>query len=276
MYNIFHKKILNPDVFELKIKAPLIAAKAKAGQFCILVSHDKGERVPFTLADWNKEEGSITLVIQVLGKTSAYLMNEDLKAVAHASGPLGEPSVIEENHQKVIFTAGGLGVAAVYPIMKSYFEKGIKVKAIIGFRNKDLVFWEDELKKVSHELIITTDDGSYGEKGRVTDPLLKCLEEKESSLIYSIGPLVMMKAVSDLTKKYSVKTYVSLNPVMVDGIGMCGACRVTVNGETRYACIEGPEFEAHDVDFNELILRSKQFKAEEDKCFRDYLRGKKS
>lgn len=275
MYPIIDKKIFTPSVFEITLKAPQVAAQAKPGQFCIVMSHSQGERVPFTIADSDPKAGTITLVIQVAGKTSHYLMHQDLEHIAHVSGPLGEPSVIHSEAKHVALVGGGLGVGAIYPIMKAYHKLNIRVTAIVGFRSSEQAFWMDKLSSQCNQLIVTTDDGSLGNKGRVTDPLKKLINEDTPDLIVAIGPLPMMKAASEVSESKKIKTYVSLNPIMVDGIGMCGACRVTINGETRYACIEGPEFDAHDVDFDELITRNNQFLEQEETCYREYMTGKK-
>ncbi len=278
MYPILKRQILTPDVFLLEISAPFIAKKAQAGQFVIVVPTNKGERVPFTLANWDQERGTITLVIQVLGKTSALLKEKNLKSLAHVSGPLGEPSNIDAHLKKVWVTGGGLGIAAMYPIMRAYHQNKAEVSSFLGYRTKSLVFWEEEIKSQCTHFSLSTNDGSQGEKGLITQSLKKALDNTKPSLmpqiIYTIGPLPMMKAVADLTRTYSIKTIASLNPIMVDGIGMCGACRVTVNGQVRYACIQGPEFDAHQVDFDELIKRNAQFKEQEDLCYREFMQGK--
>lgn len=277
MYKIKSKIILTPQILELKIEAPLIAKNARAGQFVILMTTENGERVPFTLADWNAEEGTIDLVIQTLGKTSEFLMRENLDSLPHVAGPLGEASKIDKNASHVVFTGGGLGIAALYPILKEYHKNHIRTTTVVGFRSENLIFWEEKLRKVSDKLIITTDDGSKGMKGRVTDGLIDVLKNDKPGLVYAIGPLPMMRGVALTTKDYNARTIVSLNPIMVDGIGMCGACRVTVNGETKYACVQGPEFDAHQVDFDELILKNSQFKESEEECYREYVfRNKKS
>jgi NAD(P)H-flavin reductase len=275
MYPIIQKKVFNSEMFEMEITAPRIARKAKAGQFCILIAHENGERAPFTLADWNSEKGSITLVIQVTGKTSHYLKAESSKSLPHVSGPLGHPSEIDTNAEKVVFVGGGLGVGAIHPIMKAYREQTqAEVTGIVGFRSEKQVFWKENLEALCDDFYIATEDGSQGIHGMVTDPLEEILATEKPDLVYAIGPLGMMKAVSNQTRAYKVKTIVSLNPIMVDGIGMCGACRVTIDGETHYACIEGPEFDGHLVDFDELILRNRQFEKQEEICFREYLTGK--
>ncbi|OHD10879.1 MAG: hypothetical protein A2Y41_09850 [Spirochaetes bacterium GWB1_36_13] len=273
MFPIVSKKKYNDTIFELEVEAPKIAKNALPGQFAVLVAHENGERVPFTLADCNKEKGTVTFVIQVLGKTSSYLLNENLQSIPHITGPLGIPSHIDETKNHIVFIGGGLGIAPLHPIMKAYHQIGKKNTCIVGFRNKNLVFWHDRLSQYASKMLITTDDGSMGEKGLVTDVLEKEISIQKPDLVYAIGPLPMMRAVSEKTQFHGIKTIVSLNPVMVDGIGMCGACRVTIGGVTRYACIEGPEFDASQVDFDELILRSRQFKKEEDICLRDYLKN---
>ncbi|HOJ49186.1 MAG TPA: sulfide/dihydroorotate dehydrogenase-like FAD/NAD-binding protein [Spirochaetota bacterium] len=270
MFKVLRKKIYNQYVFELEIEAPLIAREAKAGQFCILIPKEKGERLPFTIADFDRKKGTITFIIQVVGKSTQMMYDEEYDFIPDILGPLGTPSKIEKKNN-VLFLSGGLGIAASYPIMKAYKEMGSKIISVVGFRNKSLVFWEDKLKDISDEIIITTDDGSYGLKGNVVSVVDQIFKKYNIDKVYSIGSLKMMKASVDAIKKYGVEIIVSLNPIMVDGIGMCGACRVVLDGKIHYACIEGPDFDGYKVDLDDLILRSNQFAKEEGACLRDYL-----
>lgn len=264
MYKIFAKKTLAPAIHEYEIYAPKVAKKAKAGQFIILRVDENGERIPLTIADYNREAGTITIVFAEAGYSTKKLgqLNEG-DIVADFVGPLGVPSHVD-NFGKVVMVAGGVGVAPVYPIARAMKEAGNNVVGIMGARNKELVFWEEKMKEVCNELLVTTDDGSYVRKGFVTDVLREYIEkEGKPALVMAIGPLPMMRAVANLTKEYDIKTMVSLNSIMVDGTGMCGACRVTVGGETRFVCVDGPEFDGHKVDFEEQMMRSRQYKAEE-------------
>ena len=239
MAKILDKKLVSPAVYELVIEAPLIARKCKPGQFVIVLSDPESERVPFTIADFDREKGTITMIIQVVGNTSRHIC-EDFEAGDewdNIVGPLGQPSEMK-NFGTVVCVGGGIGVAPVYPIARAYKELGNKVISIIGARNKELVLWEDRMRAVSDELIVCTDDGSYGHKGFVTDPLKAMLE-------------------------FKVFTAVSLNTIMVDGTGMCGGCRVLVGGENKFACVDGPEFDAHKVDFANLMERQKMYKTQE-------------
>jgi len=243
-------------VVKLRISAPRVARKALAGQFVIVIPDSHGERIPLTIADKDTEEGSITLFFQVVGKTTMQMsemkVGEDLASVI---GPLGVPSHIE-NLGTVVCVGGGLGVAVVYPITRAFKEAGNHVISIIGSRNKDLLILEDEMRAVSHDLRVTTDDGSYGHHGFVTDVLKQILEErKDVKLVMGIGPVPMMRFLCRTTEPFKVKTMVSLNPIMVDATGMCGACRVRVGGETKFACVHGPDFDGHQVDFDELMKR---------------------
>lgn len=263
MYEIIKKEVLAPTLNLIEIHAPLVAGKALAGQFVILRVHDDGERIPVTIADFDREKGTITCVFQEVGRTTKELatFNEG-ECLQDFVGPLGVPSHIE-NYGRVACVGGGVGVAPVHPIARALKEAGNEVISIIGARTKDLIFWEDRMGAASSELRVTTDDGSYVRKGFVTDLLKELIEEKGIDLCLAIGPLPMMRAVSELTKKYGIKTVVSLNPLMVDGTGMCGCCRVTVGGETRFACVDGPEFDGHEVDFAEMARRSLTYKAQE-------------
>ena len=265
MAKILDKKKLSPVVYELEIDAPLIARKCKPGQFVIVLSDPESERVPFTIADFDREKGTIIMVIQVVGNTSRHLC-EDFEVGDewdNIVGPLGQPSEMK-NVGTVVSIGGGGGVAPGYPITRAYKEQGNKVISIIGGRNKDLVMWEDRMRAASDELIVCTDDGSYGKKGFVTDPLKEMLERGEKiDYVIAIGPVVMMKNVARTTEPYHVRTVVSLNTIMVDGTGMCGGCRVLVGGENKFACVDGPEFDAHKVNFDNLLERQIMYKDQE-------------
>lgn len=264
MYRIQKKELLAPNINLFEILAPAVARKAKAGQFVILRVHEKGERIPLTIADFDRERGTITCVFQEVGKTTKELGSlKEGDFIKDFVGPLGEPSRIE-NYGYVVCVGGGVGVAPVYPIARALAEAGNKVVGIIGARTGDLVFWEDKMREVCSELYVTTDDGSYVRKGFVTDVLKEVVEEKGNiDLCIAIGPLPMMKAVCNMTREYNVKTVVSLNSIMVDGTGMCGSCRVTVGGETKFTCVDGPEFDGHQVDFDEMARRAVIYKPQE-------------
>ncbi len=263
MYEIIEKEELGASIKLIKIQAPLVAAKALAGQFVILRVHEEGERIPVTIADFDREKGTITCVFQEVGRTTKELGTfEAGDCLKDFVGPLGVPSHIQ-NYGRVACVGGGVGVAPVYPIARALKEAGNEIISIIGARTKDLIFWEDRMRAVSDELLAATDDGSYGRKGFVTDLLKEVIEDKGIDLCLAIGPLPMMRAVSDLTRRYGVKTVVSINTLMVDGTGMCGCCRVTVGGETRFTCVDGPEFDGHEVDFIELARRSAVYKTQE-------------
>ena len=264
MYKILAKEKLSPVIDYMKIGAPDIAKKAKAGQFVVIRVDEKGERIPLTLADWDAKEGTITLVAMQVG-TSTYKLN-NLKAGEHIVnlvGPLGLPSEID-NFGTVVCVGGGVGVAPVYPIAKALKQAGNKIISIMGARNKDLLFWEDRLRSVSSELIVTTDDGSYARKGVVTEPLKEALErDKQIKRVIAIGPAIMMKFCSLTTKPFGVPTLVSLNSIMVDGTGMCGCCRVSVSDSTKFVCVDGPEFDGHKVDWDLLLKRQLSYCDEE-------------
>lgn len=261
MYKILNKKSLNSTVTLMEIEAPFVAHRAKPGQFIILRVDENGERVPFTIANINKEKRSISIIFQIVGAATEALNHLNIGDSIHdVVGPLGKPSELDGLH-KVAVIGGGVGCAIAYPTAKALHEKGAIVHSIVGFRNKDLVILEDEFKSVSDKLIIMTDDGSYGTKGLVTDALKELLDSGQKyDEVIAIGPLIMMKFVAKLTKDYGVKTIVSMNPIMVDGTGMCGACRLTVGGKTKFACIDGPEFDAHQVDFDEVIARTSLYR----------------
>jgi len=271
MHRIIYKEDLAQDITRIVVDAPQIAKKASAGQFVVVIVDDKSERIPLTLADWDKNKGTITLILQKVGYTTKKLgaLNKG-DNIQHILGPLGHPSEIK-NIGTVVCVGGGVGIAEVYPVSRAFKEAGNRVIGIIGSRSKELIILENEMKQVCDELFITTDDGSYGRKGLVTDILKELFDVIEKSTqtkypdsIYAIGPVLMMQAVSELTKEYKIKTIVSLNPVMVDATGMCGACRCSVAGKTVFGCVDGPDFDGHQVDFDELKKRLHLFKEQED------------
>lgn len=263
-YKILTKKVLNPQIFLMEVDAPLIAKKAEPGQFIILRIDEYGERVPFTIADFDREKGSVTIIVQIVGKTTKELSAlEEGEEILDFAGPLGMPTELE-GLKKVAVIGGGLGTAIAYPQAKKLHNMGAEVHVITGFRDESLIILEDELKAVSDRLIITTDDGSNGTKGFVTDRLKELVDAGEKyDAVIAIGPLVMMRAVCNLTKEFGIKTIVSMNPVMIDGTGMCGGCRVIVGGETKFACVDGPDFDGHLIDWQAALNRQKMFKAEE-------------
>ena len=261
MFKIIRKKRLNPTVTLMDIQAPLIARKAEPGQFIILRVDEAGERIPLTIADYDREKGTVTIIFQIVGATTEKLNHlEEGDSLRDFVGPLGIASHTE-GLKKVAVIGGGVGSAIAYPIAKKLHAQGAEVHAIVGFRNKDLVILEDEFRAVSDLCKVMTDDGSYGEKGLVTNALKSLLDAGEQyDEVIAIGPLVMMKFVCQLTKEYNVKTVVSMNPIMIDGTGMCGGCRLTVGGETKFACVDGPDFDGHLVDFAEATERSNMYK----------------
>ena len=261
MFKIIRKKRLNPTVTLMDIQAPLIARKAEPGQFIILRVDEAGERIPLTIADYDREKGSVTIIFQIVGATTEKLNHlEEGDSLHDFVGPLGIASHTE-GLKKVAVIGGGVGSAIAYPIAKKLHAQGAEIHAIVGFRNKDLVILEDEFRAVSDLCKVMTDDGSYGEKGLVTNALKSLLDAGEQyDEVIAIGPLVMMKFVCQLTKEYNVKTVVSMNPIMIDGTGMCGGCRLTVGGETKFACVDGPDFDGHLVDFDEAMERSNMYK----------------
>ena len=264
MYKILEKRTLSDNVKLMNIKAPLVAKKAKPGQFIILRIDETGERIPLTIADYDRKKGSITIIFMEVGKTTKQLgeMKEG-ESLLNFAGPLGVPSEIEK-YGTVVCIGGGVGIAPLYPIVRALKDAGNKVISILGAKNKDLLMLEDEIGKYSDELLIATDDGSKGHKGFVSDVLKDIIDEgTKIDIAWAIGPVIMMKVVSDLTRKYDLKTMVSLNPIMVDGTGMCGGCRVTVGDQTKFACVDGPEFDGHKVDFENLMLRNRRFEREE-------------
>lgn len=262
MFQIIHKEILNPTVTRMVIEAPLIAKKAQPGQFIILRVGEEGERIPLTIADYDREAGTVTIIFQIVGATTQRLnhLNEG-DALQDFVGPLGKPTETE-GLKKVAVIGGGVGCAIAYPVAKKLHEEGAQVDSVIGFRSQDLVILEQEFAAVSDTLNICTDDGSYGKKGLVTDALKALLEAgKRYDQVIVIGPLIMMKFVCELTKEYQIKTVVSMNPIMIDGTGMCGGCRLTVGGKTQFACVDGPDFDGHQVDFDEAMARSAMYKS---------------
>ena len=259
MYRILEREDLTPIIHLFKIEAPRVANKAQAGQFVILHHGEDGERIPLTIADWDRVAGTVTVVFMEVGATTqkfAALQAGDV--IDDFVGPLGKPTEIE-NYGTVVCVAGGFAIATIVPIARAMKAAGNKVISIMGFRTKDLVFWEERLGQVSDELIITTDDGTYGRKGLVTEPLKELLDTRDIARVIAIGPTIMMKFSALTSKPYEVKTIVSLNPIMVDGTGMCGACRVEVGGETKLACVDGPDFDGHIVDWDLLISRQRAY-----------------
>ncbi len=261
MYRIVRKRVLNPTVSLMEIDAPFIAKKAEPGQFIILRVDEEGERIPLTIADFDRDKGTVTIIYQIVGATTKRLdsLNEG-DSLEDFVGPLGVPSHTD-GLKKVAVIGGGVGCAIAYPIAKKLHQNGAVVHSVVGFRTKDLVILEDEFSAVSDELLIKTDDGSYGTKGLVTDALRQLIENGEQyDEVIAIGPLVMMKFVAKLTKEFGIKTMVSMNPIMIDGTGMCGGCRLTVGGETKFACVDGPDFDGHLVDFDEAMERSSMYR----------------
>lgn len=268
MFTIIKKRELNPSVILMEINAPFIAQKALAGQFIIFRVNEKGERVPLTIADYDRNAGTITIIFQIAGKSTALLatLNEG-DYILDVAGPLGLPTHVDENAKRVCVVGGGVGCAIAYPQAKQLFNNGICTDVIAGFRNKDMVILENEFKSACSELILCTDDGSYGKKGFVTNALRELIENgRHYDEVIAIGPVPMMKFICDVTKEFNIKTIVSLNPIMIDGTGMCGGCRVTVGGQTKYACVDGPDFDGHLVDFNELMSRNSTYREAEHEC----------
>ena len=272
MYRILRKKELNPTVTLMDIEAPLVARAAEPGQFIILRVDEEGERIPLTIADFDREKGSVTIIFQVVGATTEKLNHKNEgDTITDFAGPLGRATETE-GLKKVAVVGGGVGCAIAYPVAKKLFESGCEVHSIVGFRNKDLVILEDEFRAKSTKLVLMSDDGSCGEKGLVTDALRRLIESGEKyDRVITIGPLIMMKFVSKLTKEYGIPTVASMNPVMIDGTGMCGGCRLTVGGKTKFACVDGPEFDAHEIYFDEAMARSSMYRdferhAHEDTC----------
>lgn len=264
MFEILAKKEHNESVCELTLDAPLIAKKVQPGQFVIIRIDEKGERIPLTVADFDREKGTLTIIFQSIGYTTKKLALLNVgDAILDCVGPLGLPTEFG-NAKKAIVIGGGVGCAIAYPQAKALYKMGVQTTVIAGFRNKDIVILEEEMRNVSNNYYITTDDGSYGQKGFVTDVLKELLQKESYDLVIAIGPIPMMKFVSLTTKEFGVKTIVSLNPIMIDGTGMCGGCRVTVDGQIKFACVDGPDFDGHLVDFDELMRRNSFYREQED------------
>ena len=261
MFTIVKKESLNPTVTRMVIEAPYVARKAEPGQFIIFRTHEDSERVPLTIADTDREAGTVTIIYQIVGGSTMELdAMQEGEAICDFVGPLGM-ATHTEGLKKVAVVGGGVGCAIAYPVTKKLHEQGATVHAVVGFRSRDLVILEDEFRAASDRLVMMTDDGSYGEKGLVTAALEKLINEgNEYDEVIAIGPLVMMKFVCAVTKKYNIKTVVSMNPIMIDGTGMCGGCRLTVGGETKFACVDGPDFDGHLVDFDEAMKRGTMYR----------------
>lgn len=271
MPRIITKEKIAPNIISLEVEAPLIAKKTKPGQFIILMTDEKGERIPLTIADSDRKKGFVRIVFEVVGKTTAKLsrMNERDELFSFV-GPLGNPSKID-NYGTVVTVGGGMGIACIYPITRNLREVGNRVITIIGAKTRDLIIMEEEMRKASTELLVTTDDGSYARKGLVTELLDEVLRKGENvKKVWAIGPAPMMKAACDVTKPYDVETIVGLNAIMVDGTGMCGSCRVTVDGETKFVCVDGPEFNGHLVDWPEFMNRLARYEQQEKLSFEAY------
>ncbi len=275
MYRIIQKEVLSENIFSITIHAPRVAEKCLPGQFVIVRADEKGERIPLTICDYNRENGTVTLVVQIVGASTLKLsrLNEN-DGVEDIVGPLGVPSEIVTaddeflKNKNIVFVAGGVGTAPVYPQVKYLSERGYKFDVIIGAKSKNIVILEDEMKRYAKNVYVCTDDGSYGFKGLVTDKLSELTESGEKyDICVAIGPVIMMKFVSKLTEKLGIEQIVSMNPVMVDGTGMCGACRLTVGNEVKFACVDGPEFDGHKVDFDECMKRMTLYKTEEGRAF---------
>ena len=272
---IIRKEELAPNIKLFEIDQPLIARKVQPGQFVVVRHNEKGERIPLTVADYDRDRGTITIIFQEVGK-STYEMGELNvgDTLLDVVGPLGQPSEIA-NYGTVVCIGGGVGIAPVYPITRALKAAGNHTIAIIGARTKELLFWEERFREISHELYITTDDGSYGRKGFVSDELQRLIDDGyKIDRVWAIGPAIMMKVVCDVTRPHKIKTIVSLNPIMVDGTGMCGACRVEVGGETKFTCVDGPEFDGHLVDFDLLMKRQSIYKEQEKLALDLYLKHK--
>lgn len=265
MFKIVTKRQLNDQVVLMEVEAPFIAKKAQAGQFIIFRTDEKGERIPLTIADYDREKGTVTIIFQTIGRSTMQLATfEEGDEILDFVGPLGVPTHFDEGIKKVAVVGGGVGCAIAYPQAKMLHSMGVEVDLIAGFRSKDIVILEDEMKAVSTNLYIATDDGTYGIKGFVTNVLQDLIDKgNEYDAVVAIGPVPMMKFVCKVTKPYGIKTVVSMNPIMVDGTGMCGGCRVSVGGKTKYACVDGPDFDGHEVNFDELMNRNSAYKEQE-------------
>ena len=271
MYKIIFKEDLVPGIHLFKMAATNVAKKARPGQFVVIKIDEKGERIPLTIADWDEKEGSVTIVFMEVGTTTARLaLLEAGDSIANFVGPLGLPTHVEK-FGTVLCVAGGVGVAPIAPIARGLKEAGNKIITIMGARSQNLLFWEEKLRNTSDQLIVTTDDGSYGRKGLVTEPLKEILESGEKiDRVVAIGPSIMMKFCAKTTEPFGVKTLVSLNSIMVDGTGMCGCCRVSVGGVTKFTCVDGPDFDGHQVDWDLLIARQRIYLDEEKRSFEQW------
>ena len=267
MYRIVEKERLNPSVTRMSVEATMVARKAQAGQFIILRVHEDGERIPLTIADYDRERQTVTIIFQVVGRTTKLLDQLEVgDSILDFVGPLGKPSEVE-GLKKVCVIGGGVGCAIAYPTAKALYDNGTEVTVISGFRNKDLVILQEEFAAVSSKSYLVSDDGSTGKKGLLTNVLEELIEQGEQfDEVIAIGPLPMMKFVCLLTKKYGIKTVVSMNPIMIDGTGMCGCCRLSVGGEMKFACVDGPDFDGHLVDFDETMARNSAYRAFEQKA----------
>jgi len=263
-FRIVTKEVYSPVTYMWEVEAPDVARAARPGHFLMVRMNEAGERIPLTVADFDRRRGTVSVVIQAVGKSTREMMQlEAGDCLLDFIGPLGEASHIQRR-SKVVLVGGGLGVAPVYPQLRAYKELGSGTVSIVGFRSRDLVFWEERFRRHSDELLIATDDGSYGVRGLVSQVLQQVLErQRDVEEVVAIGPLPMMRACCDVTRPFGVRTLVSLNSIMVDGTGMCGSCRVTVGGKLRFACVDGPDFDGHQVDFDELMLRQRRFRPEE-------------
>ena len=260
MYRIVKKEALKPTVTLYEIEAPMVAKKAEPGQFIILRVDENGERIPITIHDFDREKGTVTIIVQTIGATTEKLRHKaEGEYIQDFVGPLGRPTETE-GKKKVCVVGGGVGCAIAYPVLKKFHDCGAEVHAVVGFKNKDVVILEDKFKSASDVMKLVTDDGSYGEKGLVTDALKQLIEEgNQYDEIFAIGPAIMMKFVSKTTEPYGIPTTVSMSPIMIDGTGMCGGCRLTVGGETKFACVDGPDFDGHKVDWDESLKRGKMY-----------------
>ena len=260
MYRIVRKEALKPTVILYEIEAPMVAKKAEPGQFIILRVDENGERIPITIHDYDREKGTVTIIVQTVGATTEKLSHKQQgEFIQDFVGPLGRPTETE-GKKKVCVVGGGVGCAIAYPVLKKFHDCGAEVHAVVGFKNKDVVILEDKFKSASDVMKLVTDDGSYGEKGLVTDALKQLIEEgNQYDEIFAIGPAIMMKFVSKTTEPYGIPTTVSMSPIMVDGTGMCGGCRLTVGGETKFPCVDGPDFDGHKVDWDESLKRGKMY-----------------
>ena len=267
MYRIVKKEALKPTVTLYEIEAPMVAKKAEPGQFIILRVDENGERIPITIHDFDREKGTVTIIVQTIGATTEKLRHKaEGEYIQDFVGPLGRPTETE-GKKKVCVVGGGVGCAIAYPVLKKFHDCGAEVHAVVGFKNKDLVILEDKFRAASSVLKLMTDDGSYGEKGLVTDALKELIDAgNQYDEIFAIGPAIMMKFVSKTTEPYGIPTTVSMSPIMVDGTGMCGGCRVTVGGRTRFTCVEGPEFDGHEVDFDEAMRRQGMYRTQEQRA----------